>query len=335
MHLINKTTLLLKQAFMSIKGLVYTIMFYFFDAKKYYFSAIYPFSRDIKKFEGKIIKLTHSMEKRLSFENYDPSFGKEKAYNLLYLLEAYGNKPAISNIIGLWSIKTLEKFCHFFLKNDEKKFFKKRINQIKLIKKFTEFSGSNKINGGVKILPKEKIFSASKNNFEEFSQNRYSIRNFCGAGDNDKIKKAVSLALKCPSTCNIQPIKIYLIQQEQILKKILSLQRGNKGFSENIPQLIIITSNLSLYSGVRERNQCYIDGGIFALSLSYSLQYFGIASCMLNWASTISEEKKIKKMLKIPNNKVVILMMAIGRFPDKIVVPTSIRRHNDEVLSII
>ena len=115
----------------------------------------------------------------------------------------------------------------------------------------------------------------------------------------------------------------------------LALQRGNTGFTEDIPQLLILTANLSLYNGYRERNQCFVDGGIFALSLVYSLHYYGIGSCMLNWAASQTEDRHIANIIKIRKSERVILVLAIGEIPPKVLVPISKRRNMSELLAIV
>ncbi len=302
---------------------------YYYDAKKYYKSAIYPFSKKYKTNEGAIIKLTHSIEKRISFENRDAAFGKQKAYRLLDMLE-HANRNQISfNFPFDWATGTLHKYTELIQDNNEKKSFEERINRL------TKFQNTQDISGGTFSVKREDVLTASQNNFFEFSLNRHSIRSFEAPADVQKIKKAIELAQKCPSTCNIQPIRTYLLNDKEKVQAALALQRGNRGFSEKIHQLIVITAKLSLYDGIRERNQCFVDGGIFALSLAYSLHYYGIGSCMLNWASTTNEELSLQSLAGIPKTERIILILPVGIIPENNLIPVSKRRPLDDVLKTL
>ena len=48
------------------------------------------------------------------------------------------------------------------------------------------------------------------------------------------------------------------------IAKILEVQGGNRGFGHLANRLIIITSEVGVFTGVAERNQVYIDGGMYA-----------------------------------------------------------------------
>ena len=299
-----------------------------FDFKIYYLSAIRSTNYLSGSIEGKIIKKAHSLEKRLSFANCDASFGREKAYDLLVLLEKHVSNKEISKTMICWAYNILCIFAEECMKLQEKTEF---LDRLKKLAPFISKEISTTI-AGVVEYSKQELLLDRESSFEKFSLTRHSIRNFSGKIDNVYIRKAVSLALRCPSTCNLQPCRAYLIQNEKDLEIIIDLQRGNRGFSDEIPQLIIITADLSLYGGFRERNQCFVDGGIFALSLSYALHHLGFASCILNWASAGKEDILAAHVLGIPKNERIVAMMAIGEMPEKIVVPVSRRRTADEVL---
>ena len=308
------------------------IAYYLSDAKKYYFAAAFPREK-FRKTEGRIIKLTHSMEKRLSFENRDPSFGKAKAFQLIALLEKELNARSVSNTIFCWSICTLKKFSKTFMENSESDEFLNRLSNI--YNALSSNINPNKIEGGVLEHTRDEISTAKKGDFEIFSRSRHSIRSFAGPVEITVIKKSVSLAQKCPSTCNIQPVRVYLVENKSTLNSILSIQRGNKGFTEKIPQLLILTADLSLYADFRERNQCYVDGGVFALSAAYALHFNGVGSCFLNWASSRKEDAQLHKILNIPENEVVVVLLAIGILPEKISIPMSKRRPTDEIFNVV
>ncbi len=298
------------------------------DAKHYYYSSLYPFRYDPKRMEGKIIKLTHSMEKRLSFENTDPSFGQKKAFNLLGLIEKHHSAKVVDEEILSWALCTLESFTDKFIPEPDKKGFLNRVHALR-----KHYGVLN--NGGYFTVTKEDVASSITKPFDVFLANRHSIRSFSGLADVEKIKKAVTLSTKCPSTCNIQPVRVHLIQNKTVLNNVLDLQRGNRGFRDQIHQLLVVTTELSLYGGVRERNQSYIDAGIFSATLAYSLHFNGIGSCFLNWAATPREDNIMHKTLNLPKSHKVVVLLAVGALPQKINIACSHRRDSKQVLKII
>ncbi len=301
---------------------------YCYDASKFYWAVLYPFKTT--NYEGLVIKLAHAIEKRISFENISNNHGIKKAYSLLKIMKHLKKNDMLSNRFPFdWAVCSLHNFANTFLEGDEQAYFVNEINAIK--EKFEEI----KCTGGTFEIHSDEIFKASQSQFDMFSLNRHSIRNYEKSVESEQIEKAVNLAKKCPSSCNLQSIRTYLIQDKNKISEILALQRGNRGFTEKIPQLIIISADLKLYSGIHERNQCYIDGGIFALSLTYALHFYKVGSCLLNWASSKKEDKSLRKILNIPKNEVIIVIMSVGRIPNKSSIPVSARRPTKSIFKII
>ncbi len=300
-----------------------------FDFKRYLKQAVNL--KSINSLEGKIIKRTHSLEKRLSFENPNPKYGKSKVYQLVDLLNEYEDKGLDNERIKGWSLSVIHQMVESYFNREEKKLLESKIKYIE------PFEGvvSESDNGGYFKFEKKSITNIDEFSFKEFAFSRHSIRSFVGTVPNEIIEKAAEVALKSPSNCNLQPIRIYQINNKEKLKQILQLQRGNKGFNSDIHQLIVFVANLSNYSGFRERNQCFIDTGIFSISFAYALHDLGYGSCMLNWASTVKEDKSVNNILNLPHGHIVTLTMAIGEIPETVNVPKSLRRRPKEIINVI
>ena len=278
--------------------------------------------------EGELMKSIHSIEKRISFGGKDAEFGKEKANVVLCYLEDNWNN--VSFFVLSWGLGTLKQFGEKILQGEKQMDFNNRLKKLEL-----KLPSSLNCQGGTILIENEDIAKKAKSDYKEFCYSRYSIRNFAGKADLNTIKSAMILSQKCPSTCNIQPVKGYLINNKREINYILSLQNGNRGFTEIVPQLIVLTTRLELYSEPRERNLCYVDGGIYALSLSNALHYYNIGSCILNWATNSINNSLLHSRLNIPINERVILLLAIGNIPKECEVPTSGRRSVDEIFHII
>ena len=61
-------------------------------------------------------------------------------------------------------------------------------------------------------------------------------------------------------------------------QQVIAVQ-GNAGFGDRVPLVLVITSDLQTFFAPEERNQAWIDGGMFAMSLVHALHSLGLASC--------------------------------------------------------
>jgi nitroreductase len=180
-------------------------------------------------------------------------------------------------------------------------------------------------------LNKEQYFSSKNENFLKFSTSRRSIRNFSGKANAEQVQKAVELALKAPSACNRQVVKCHLFNDKEKVQEILSYQNGNRGFGHLIPQLCVLTVDLRLI-GENEQNDIYFNAGLFAMNLCYSFHYYEIASCMLNWAAPPKRDKKLRKILNIPNHESITVLIGFGIPSDEINIARSDKKSSKETI---
>lgn len=80
--------------------------------------------------------------------------------------------------------------------------------------------------------------------------------------------------------------------------------------------LLVITVNNSYLAGPEERNQGFIDGGMFSMSPIYALTYFGLALCALNAAFTKKSDKLIRNILNISVNENLSMFISVGHYLD-------------------
>jgi nitroreductase len=112
----------------------------------------------------------------------------------------------------------------------------------------------------------------------------------------------------------------------------MEVQGGARGFGENAGVLMVVASNLHCFFGPHERRQAWIDGGLFAMSLLYSLQSLGLGSCPLHCSFRPRQERAFRKLTGIPASEALIMAIAAGQMPERTKVTTSARRPLDEVL---
>jgi len=290
---------------------------------------------NLNKIESRLILDYHSIEKGMLYYNTKPRFAKERIINLI----TYITENDLISIHDKSQIKiTYKIMCKYYEMHKDlnvsiEDYFP--VNTYKELKKKLN-NNYDKTFQGVVDLTKNKYYQNINNNFYDFSKSRKSIRDFTGELINvNHIKKAVELARNAPSVCNRQSSKVYLIKDKVKIQETLKIQGGFTGYTENVVQLLILTVDRNYFYSVGERNQMFIDGGVFLMNLLYSLHYYKIANCPAHWGKTMTEEKDLNKIITIPENEKIICFIPIGIVKDNFRVTLSKRREIEEIFKLI
>lgn len=304
---------------------------YYYDFKRYYKYSATFLTKENNKLLGKIIAHYHVIEKGLSYQEIRLGFAKEIVKNLITLLKVYSDKNFdTNNNQYITAVSVVKKY----IKLHESEAYD--IDEIKI-----KFNGINlpitcNLVGGTIELTKKDIDNNRVSNFKEVALSRFSIRDFIAKEvDIEIIEEAIRISQKSPSVCNRQSSKVYIVSSKEEISKYLNYQNGNRGFGHKINKLLIVTSDLNLFHSVAERNQSFIDGGIFSMSLLYSLHYLGLGAVTLNWCTTSQQDLNFRKISKVNDNENIILMIGVGHIPEKVKVPRSERKELSEIVSYI
>ena len=166
----------------------------------------------------------------------------------------------------------------------------------------------------------------SRHSIRQFSQSEICI---------EDVQKAVRLAMKAPSACNRQSCRVYLYTDKEKNLALGNLIAGNTGFKEIVPNYLVVTSAQSSFYDSFERNQVYVDGGIFTMALIEALHYYGIGSCVLQNGEFRSRNKQFKNICgNIPEDEKIILFIAIGYYPEQFTYAVSHRKELSDILII-
>ena len=169
--------------------------------------------------------------------------------------------------------------------------------------------------------------------FQSFAKARYSSRMFSNKIiSSDLLTSIVELTMTAPSVCNRQHWKVHVFTGK-LKEEVLSYQNGNRGFTDDIPYVALVTSDISAFYTPHERNQAYIDGGIFLMNLLYSMQFYGVNSCPLNWCTPFNIQKNFDSKGYTPKNEVVICAIAFGHPKPNSQYAISERNSVDSVLT--
>jgi len=263
-----------------------------------------------------ILIYSHSLEKAFTLKSRRKEFGYEKAKKLLNAIQKFKIIDKYDHQVLNLGLATLNKYCEFFPKYKD---LKKDIQSFENIQlKSNEYIGFNTFN-------KKEILSRSVLDFEKFAKSRHSVREYSVIKvKHTKVQEAINIAQFTPSSCNRQPWNAIVLNDDEV-KKAKKLLTGFKGFEKPFTGLIAVCSNLSMYNGEKERNQVYIDGGLYAMTLTFAMHSKGIATCLMNWSVTNQRDKQLKEMLNIVENVKVIVFIAYGNYTENFNVTKSYR----------
>jgi len=186
-----------------------------------------------------------------------------------------------------------------------------------------------------KGLRTKQITLPAATGVEKFLVSRRSVRAF---GSDKQIsdielEQVIALAVQAPSVSNTQSWSARAYRQPQDISDILKLQDGNVGNSP-VPVLLVVTVDIRNFTGSNERNQMWIDGGIFLQQLLLSIHALGWASCPMNFSATNSQANKLRKLAGIADYEEIICFVSVGEEDRDIVPAPSLRKPVQEVLRI-
>ncbi|NTV70815.1 MAG: nitroreductase family protein [Azonexaceae bacterium] len=279
--------------------------------------------------EAKIIKAYHRVEKGLSLADPRPGFGKDAVQTVLDGVEQYVQRFG-QNHTTHRALNTLKEYVRFNSANNaDVAWVEARLQRL------GNSIGSENA-GGTRRVTRDEIAAAANIDLKDFFNSRYSIRQFTSqAVDDDLLTQAVQMAKKTPSVCNRESGCVFVVSDQEQKARLLSLQNGNRGFGDQADRVLVITSRLDAFLTVGERYQCWIDGGLFAMSLIYALHSLGLGSCCLNWSVEPEADQAMKQLPGIPKGHAIIMLLAVGHIPAELLVAQSPRRPLNEVLNFI
>jgi nitroreductase len=275
--------------------------------------------------------LAHSIEKGLSLPSPRPGFGKEKLEMLIEAVDLYLGRyvahPELSAVVG-----AVDAYFEF---NEAKHC---DISDLKsrylLVRQEVETAlGDSLWSGGTIELSRKEVWGRGRLDLEEFFCSRHSVRQFSQEPvERSDIEWAVRMAQRTPSVCNRQTARVHVFDNDDLGSKVLECQTGNRGFGHQASKVIVITVDLRRFLSVGERNQCWVDGGLFAMSLVWALHSRGIGTCYLNWSAEREQDLMLRQVADIPDSENIITLMAVGSLPDRFSVASSPRRDLREIL---
>ncbi|WP_242134064.1 nitroreductase family protein [Aestuariivivens marinum] len=296
-----------------------------------YFKHSNVFSSDsFEKIEARIILNYHGIEKGFVHDKIRPRFAIKRVKNLISDLQAIDERYQHNSQTTI-AQKVLIDYYEYHKKNNIAigDYFSEEIYNIfksRCVLKEKAFVEKNEA----------EYFSDVNKTFDLFSNSRKSIRSFTNERiSEDVIKEVVDLASNAPSVCNRQPARVYFINNKVLVNKVLDLQGGLTGFQNEINQIFVVTVDRNYFYTIGERNQFYIDGGIYLMNLMYALHFKKIGCCPANWGKTVDVDKEAQKILNLKKSEKIICVLAVGYVSGNIKYTLSKRRPLNEILRVL
>jgi hypothetical protein len=244
-------------------------------------------TNDARQLRGGIVRLTHNIEKGLSFPDPRPLFGFPHMRNLMAFTRRYiaiHGEDEVSDMARGVATAYLEfnaaAGAHDpFL--DEVAAFAAKGRDVA-----PGFSGV--------LTRQESADRPSPESLTAFIRSRSSVRNYRpDPVPEEVLGEAARCAARAPSVCNRQFGRVWYTTDRAKIDAMLDVQGGARGFGHRVPTLLMVTAELSAYIG-DERYQGWIDGGLFAMNLLLGLEAHGVSSCCLNWSKSRDTDRAMR-----------------------------------------
>ncbi|MBV1883296.1 MAG: nitroreductase family protein [Pseudomonadales bacterium] len=295
---------------------------YFYDLRVFTrYSSSLQFLSSQQHIQSWIDADCHKLEKGLTLKSPRPGFGRLVAERLLNLLieyrDKFGDDMSVQNAISV--LLAYERF--------------NRSVDVKfpdLFQRINELSGDSEmaVSAGVHFIDRKQWIEDACQDLRPFFKSRRSVRDFSDQIVSlDQLRRAVEMAMYSPSVCNRQAAKVHVYVKPEELKEVIQCQKGNAGFGENVSALLMVTVNRECFFCAAERNQCWIDGGLFSMSLVYALHSLGLGTCCLNWSADKKQDQQLRMTTKIDDSEAVIMMIAVGHLKENFKVAMSTRKE--------
>lgn len=264
----------------------------------------------------------HVIEKGLTMPNRRLGFGEKAVLQLIQLIDMFSAKYGVSDSTLSYAVGVVREYrkTHLEANFDLPKSLKEQLDAFD--KRFPDVSPSAQIH-----VTREQYYAHRQDAFPLFSASRHSVRHLCGTVSKERLQEALALAQNAPSACNRQHSRVHCICNRDTIKEILTIQGGCRGFGHLADKLLIVTASLHDIRWVEERADLYTNAGIYIMNLCYSLHYYQIAHCILNWSVSPFTDAKLRRYVSLPPEEVVVALIACGDCAEEFNLAASPRKN--------
>lgn len=270
-----------------------------------------------------LLQLSHRLEKGLLIKNPKPLWGWEKAYKMDSLLKINRDEFAAT---------TAKSVLSAYLDSKSKSSYQEDRDS------YTAFIQKT----GYQLVPFENIggtIEVKKNDFssdefvviEKMFNTRHSCREFSSQHVKEEdIAHAVNMALRCPSACNRQPFKVYVIDPSKLEQQLGgSLQyQGDR--------TVVITGDVRAFNA-NELLDWLISPSIFAGYLTLAFHSLGIGCCVIrkDLVKPSDYNEAVRAVTGMDESERIVLELFIGYYNDDYSAPVSNRKDASDVIKFV
>lgn len=158
--------------------------------------------------------------------------------------------------------------------------------------------------------------------FYQLVEARQSCRSYDSAREieSEKLARIVEAARLAPSACNSQPWHLISVvdkdHRTQVAQALTSI--GMNKWAEQATAFIVIVQESPNFTArlggwIKNKHFPLIDCGIVSSFITLAATQEGLGSCILGWF----DEKQMRKILKIPRSKRVLMVVSLGYATDE------------------
>jgi nitroreductase len=309
------------------------LMHYARDARRFLRFNTFGVLGGDKHLEYNILMLSHMLEKGLALRDTRPFFGADVVDLLVSKTRRIHKSEEASTFVVSTALNALSSYVAFNEKLPGKTHrFETQSAEIADILKRSCLSSPETHCVATIAAPPPQFTEEQQALMEDLIKTRHSIRHFSKRPVSESIVlRAVEIAQRSPSSCNLQPTRILVVRDKQTIIAALDIQQGARGFKDEVSMLLVLTYEIGLQIGPRSRHQGYTDSGIFAGTLMLALHAFNVASCPLNWAMERRNDRQLRALLRLPDSQNVVMLIACGHAESEAKAAMSARRPLPEV----
>jgi nitroreductase len=164
------------------------------------------------------------------------------------------------------------------------------------------------------IHEQEEPFIGNYTDLIKIIKSRRSVRNYAPkAVNSDVIAQVLEPVNWASSSCNKQPIKVYVTNKPLLVSECLKQCKGATGFSDFVPSFMTFCADMRGYVLPSEIYLPMIDVSLGIQNSVLAAHTLGLSCTLLSWAQkNDTEEKLLRELLGIPEYYMIILNMTMG-----------------------
>lgn len=231
-------------------------------------------------------KYAHILDKGLHRKDAEPGHSKSYYHELKAIINKLKDTEYAEDPTYIWASEKLA--CYEMLQNQPQDF---------------KPLGKEPI---VSTLTYEQLFDLIK----ERRSNRYFLDKTV---TEDVIAKLKSVSNWAASSCNKQPVRLFVTNKTDLARKCLKCCAGGTGFGKNIPSFWAFTANVRGYIYPGEMFLPSVDTSLGAQNVFLAAQTLGLTGTILSWGQhSQSDDTNLRKLLGIPADYSIIFCAVMG-----------------------